>query len=38
MFSTVRYFIKTSIVFLIFGVLTGFYMMFMLDVMKIGYG
>ncbi len=38
MFSTVRYFIKTSIVFLIFGVLTGFYMMFMQDVMKIGYG
>jgi len=27
MFSTVRYFIKTSIIFLVIGILTGFYLM-----------
>ncbi|MFA7228152.1 MAG: hypothetical protein WC061_03880 [Melioribacteraceae bacterium] len=27
MFSTVRYFIKTSIIFLVIGILTGFYML-----------
>lgn len=38
MFSTVRYFIKTSIAFFFVGVLTGFYMMFMQQVLKVGYG
>lgn len=28
MFSTVRYFIKTSIIFLLFGIVTGVYMLF----------
>lgn len=28
MFSTVRYFVKTSIIFLVFGILTGLYMSF----------
>jgi len=38
MFSTVRYFIKTSIVFLIIGMLTGFHMMFSQYALHIGYG
>ncbi len=37
MFSTVRYFIKTSIVFLIIGILTGLYMSLAKHVFKIGY-
>lgn len=37
MFSTVRYFIKTSVIFLITGILTGFYMSVSKYVFKIGY-
>lgn len=37
MFSTVRYFIKTSVIFLIIGILTGFYMSVSKYVFKIGY-
>ncbi len=38
MFSTVRYFIKTSIVFLVIGLLTGLYMPLCSNVLKTGYG
>lgn len=37
MFSTVRYFIKTSVIFLITGILTGLYMSVSKYVLKIGY-
>jgi len=37
MFSTVRYFIKTSVIFLVTGILTGLYMSFSKYVFKIGY-
>lgn len=37
MFSTVRYFIKTSVIFLIIGILTGLYMSVSKYVLKIGY-
>jgi heme/copper-type cytochrome/quinol oxidase subunit 1 len=37
MFSTVRYFIKTSVIFLITGILTGLYMSVSKYVFKIGY-
>jgi len=37
MFSTVRYFIKTSVIFLITGVLTGLYMSVSKYIFKIGY-
>lgn len=37
MFSTVRYFIKTSVIFLIIGILTGLYMSVSKYVFKIGY-
>lgn len=37
MFSTVRYFIKTSVIFLITGILTGLYMSVLKYVFKIGY-
>ncbi len=38
MFSTVRYFIKTSIIFLIFGILTGVYMSLAQNVFHSVYG
>lgn len=38
MFSTARYFIKTSIVFLIVGLLTGLHMTLATNVFKKGYG
>jgi len=38
MFSTVRYFIKTSVVFLVVGILTGLYMLLARDVLKTGFG
>ena len=38
MFSTVRYFIKTSIIFLVIGLLTGLYMSMCTNVFKTGYG
>lgn len=38
MFSTVRYFIKTSVIFLVIGILTGLYMSLAKYVLKIGYG
>lgn len=38
MFSTVRYFIKTGIVFLIVGLLTGLYMSISRNVLNLGYG
>lgn len=37
MFSTVRYFIKTSVIFLITGILTGLYMSVSKYIFKIGY-
>lgn len=37
MFSTVRYFIKTSVIFLITGILTGLYMSVLKYVFKSGY-
>ncbi len=37
MFTTVRYFIKTSIIFLVTGVLTGLYMSFSANVFNSGY-
>ncbi|MCL6494875.1 MAG: cbb3-type cytochrome c oxidase subunit I [Ignavibacterium sp.] len=37
MFSTVRYFIKTSVIFLITGILTGLYMSFSKYVFNVGY-
>jgi hypothetical protein len=37
MFTTVRYFIKTSIVFLIIGILSGLFMSFSRYVFKAGY-
>lgn len=37
MFSTVRYFIKTSVIFLIVGILTGLYMSVSKYIFKIGY-
>lgn len=37
MFSTVRYFIKTSIIFLIIGLITGLYMIMAKYILKIGY-
>lgn len=37
MFSTVRYFIKTSIGFLFLGILTGLYMSFRLHIQSQGY-
>lgn len=37
MFSTVRYFIKTSVIFLIIGILTGLYMSISKYILKIGY-
>ena len=38
MFSTVRYFIKTGIVFLVIGLLTGLYMSIFTNVIGKGYG
>ncbi len=38
MFSTVRYFIKTSVIFLVIVILTGFYMSLAKYVFKISYG
>lgn len=38
MFTTVRYFVKTSIIFLILGISTGLFMSFAKNVFKIGYG
>jgi heme/copper-type cytochrome/quinol oxidase subunit 1 len=38
MFSTVRYFIKTSVIFLVAGILTGLYMSLAKYVLKTGYG
>jgi len=38
MFSTVRYFIKTGIIFLILGLLTGLYMSVHTNIIAIGYG
>lgn len=37
MFSTVRYFIKTSVIFLIIGILTGLYMAILKYILKQGY-
>ena len=37
MFTTVRYFIKTSLVFLVLGILTGLYMSFTKYVYQTGY-
>ncbi len=37
MFSTVRYFIKTSVIFLIVGILTGLYMSISKYLLNIGY-
>lgn len=37
MFTTVRYFVKTSITFLIFGVLTGLYMSYTKYIAKTGF-
>lgn len=37
MFSTVRYFIKTSIIFLLIGILTGLYMSISKYILNIGY-
>ncbi len=37
MFTTVRYFIKTSIIFLITGILTGLFLSFAKSTFKIGY-
>ncbi|MDH7603520.1 MAG: cbb3-type cytochrome c oxidase subunit I [Melioribacter sp.] len=37
MFSTVRYFIKTSVIFLIIGILSGLYMSISKYIFKIGY-
>ncbi|GMU95926.1 cbb3-type cytochrome c oxidase subunit I [Ignavibacterium album] len=37
MFTTVRYFIKTSVIFLIVGILTGLYMSFSKYLLNIGY-
>lgn len=37
MFTTVRYFIKTSLVFLVIGILTGLYMSFTKYVFQLGY-
>ncbi len=37
MFSTVRYFIKTSVIFLIIGILTGLYMSFAKSIFNISY-
>lgn len=37
MFSTVRYFIKTSVIFLIIGILTGLYMAILKYILKRGY-
>lgn len=38
MFTNVRYFIKTSIVFLIIGILSGFFMMISRRLFNFGYG
>jgi heme/copper-type cytochrome/quinol oxidase subunit 1 len=38
MFSTVRYFLKTGIVFLIIGLLTGLYMSISRNILNTGYG
>jgi len=38
MFTTVRYFVKTSIIFLAVGILTGLYMSFAKNVLKTGFG
>ena len=38
MFTTVRYFIKTSIIFLIIGIITGLYMSLANNVLHISYG
>jgi len=37
MFSTVRYFIKTSVIFLIVGIITGLYMSISKYILRIGY-
>lgn len=37
MFSTVRYFVKTSIIFLILGIITGLYMSYTKYISKTGY-
>jgi len=37
MFTTVRYFIKTSLAFLVLGILTGLYMSFVKYVFQTGY-
>src|SRR3989338_115132 len=37
MFSTVRFFVKTSIIFLIVGILTGFYMLIAQNILKTGF-
>ncbi len=38
MFTTVRYFVKTSITFLALGILTGLYMSISKNILEIGYG
>ncbi|MBK7981854.1 MAG: cbb3-type cytochrome c oxidase subunit I [Ignavibacteriae bacterium] len=38
MFTTVRYFVKTSITFLALGILTGLYMSISKNIFEIGYG
>jgi heme/copper-type cytochrome/quinol oxidase subunit 1 len=38
MFTTVRYFVKTSLAFLITGILSGFFMMISRRVFNFGYG
>ncbi|MFA7288957.1 MAG: hypothetical protein WC055_08750 [Melioribacteraceae bacterium] len=37
MFTTVRYFVKTSIIFLVLGILTGLYMAYTKYIGKVGY-
>lgn len=37
MFTTVRYFVKTSIIFLIVGIITGLYMSISKYILKLGY-
>ncbi len=38
MFTSVRYFIKTSIIFLLIGILSGLYMSIAKNILNIGYG
>lgn len=37
MFTTVRYFVKTSVIFLIVGIITGLYMSISKYILKLGY-